>query len=129
LELNLVPELPAVRAGRVEMQQVLLNLMVNAMDAMRDQPAGRRFIRIQTVAAGDRVRVALRDHGEGIAEQAMADIFRPFFTTKSHGMGLGLSISRSLVEAHGGALWAENAADGGAVFWIEMPVHPEESPA
>ena len=129
LELNLAPELPAVRAGRVEMQQVLLNLMVNAMDAMRDQPAGRRFIRIQTVAAGDRVRVALRDHGEGIAEQAMADIFRPFFTTKSHGMGLGLSISRSLVEAHGGALWAENAADGGAVFWIEMPVHPEESPA
>ena len=129
LELNLAPELPAVRAGRVEMQQVLLNLMVNAMDAMRDQPAGRRFIRIQTVAAGDRVRVALRDHGEGIAEKAMADIFRPFFTTKSHGMGMGLSISRSLVEAHGGALWAENAADGGAVFWIEMPVHPEESPA
>lgn len=127
LELDLAPELPAILAGRVEMQQVLLNLMVNAMDAMRDQPAERRQLRIQTSAADGRVRVALRDRGHGIPENAMADIFRPFFTTKTQGLGMGLSISRSMVEAHGGKLWAENAPDGGAIFWIEMPVCSAES--
>ena len=126
LELSLAPKLPTVLAGRVEMQQVLLNLMVNAMDAMRDQPADRCQLRIQTSAADGRVRVALRDHGHGISENAMADIFRPFFTTKTHGLGMGLSISRSMVETHGGKLWAENVADGGAIFWIEMPVGEEE---
>jgi len=127
LELVLASGLPAVLAGRVEMQQVLLNLMVNAMDAMRDQPAERRQLRIQTSAAEGWVRVALRDYGHGIPEPAMADIFRPFFTTKTHGLGMGLSISRSMVEAHGGKLWAENAPDGGAVFWIEMPAQPAGS--
>lgn len=127
LELDLAPRLPAILAGRVEMQQVLLNLMVNAMDAMRDQPADRRQLRIQTSAADGRVRVALRDRGPGIPENAMADIFRPFFTTKTQGLGMGLSISRSMVEAHGGKLWAENAPDGGAIFWIEMPVCSAES--
>lgn len=122
LELNLAPKLPTVLAGRVEMQQVLLNLMVNAMDAMRDQPADRRQLQIRTSAADGRVRVALRDYGHGISENAMADIFRPFFTTKTHGLGMGLSISRSMVATHGGKLWAENAPDGGAVFWIDMPV-------
>jgi C4-dicarboxylate-specific signal transduction histidine kinase len=122
LELDLAPKLPAFLAGRVEMQQVLLNLMVNAMDAMRDQPAERRRLQIRTSAAEGRVRVALRDYGHGIPENALADIFRPFFTTKNHGLGMGLSISRSMVEAHGGKLWAENAPDGGAVFWIDMPM-------
>jgi len=126
LELDLAPQLPAILAGRVEMQQVLLNLMVNAMDAMRDQPPDRRLLRIQTSAVAGRVRVALRDRGHGIPESAMADIFRPFFTTKTQGLGMGLSISRSMVEAHGGKLWAENAPDGGAIFWIEMPVGEEE---
>ena len=126
LELELAPKLPAILAGRVEMQQVLLNLMVNAMDAMRDQPAERRLLRIQTLAAEGWVRVALRDHGHGIPENVIADIFRPFFTTKTQGLGMGLSISRSMVEAHGGKLWAENAPDGGAIFWIEMPVGEEE---
>lgn len=126
LDLNLASNLPTVLAGRVEMQQVLLNLMVNAMDAMRDQPPERRQLRIQTSAADGRVRVALRDRGHGIPESAMADIFRPFFTTKTQGLGMGLSISRSMVEAHGGKLWAENAPDGGAIFWIEMPVGEEE---
>ena len=126
LELDLAAELPIILAGRVEMQQVLLNLMVNALDAMRDQPAARRQLRIQTSAADGRVRVALRDRGHGIPENAMADIFRPFFTTKTQGLGMGLSISRSMVEAHGGKLWAENAPDGGAIFWIDMPVGEEE---
>lgn len=121
LELDLAPQLPAILAGRVEMQQVLLNLMVNAMDAMRDQPAERRLLRIQTSAAAGRVHVALCDRGHGIPEDAMADIFRPFFTTKTQGLGMGLSISRSMVEAHGGKLRAENAPGGGAIFWIEMP--------
>lgn len=126
LELDLAPQLPAVLAGRVEMQQVLLNLMVNAMDAMRDQPAERLLLGIQTSEARGRVRIALRDHGHGISEKAMTEIFRPFFTTKAQGLGMGLSISRSMVEAHGGELWAENAAGGGAIFWIELPVLPEE---
>lgn len=126
LELDLAPRLPAILAGRVEMQQVLLNLMVNAMDAMRDQPAERRLLRIQTSAVEGWVRVALRDHGHGLTEEMMADIFRPFFTTKTQGLGMGLSISRSMVEAHGGKLRAENAPDGGAIFWIEMPVGEEQ---
>ena len=127
LELSLTPKLPAVLAGRIEMQQVLLNLMVNAMDAMRDQPADRHCLQIQTSAAEGQVRVALRDHGHGIPENVMANIFRPFFTTKTQGLGMGLSISRSIVEARGGKLWAENAPDGGAIFWIEMPARPAEN--
>ena len=127
LELDLAAELPIIRAGRVEMQQVLLNLMVNALDAMRDQPAERRQLRIRTSAAAGRVRVALRDRGHGISENLLADIFRPFFTTKSQGLGMGLSISRSMVEAHGGKLWAENAPEGGAIFWIEMPACSAET--
>ncbi len=127
LELELMSKLPAVLAGRVEMQLVLLNLMVNAMDAMRGQTAERRRIRIQTSEAKGWVRIALRDHGHGISEKAMTEIFRPFFTTKAQGLGMGLSISRSMVEAHGGKLWAENATDGGAIFWIEVPVCPAET--
>ena len=126
LELKLAPKLPFVLAGRVEMQQVLLNLMVNAMDAMLDQPADRRQLRIQTSVVNGWVHVALRDHGHGISDDAMANIFRPFYTTKTHGLGMGLSISRSMVEAHDGKLWAENAVDGGAIFWIEMPAREEE---
>ncbi|MGD9612000.1 MAG: PAS domain-containing protein [Kiritimatiellia bacterium] len=125
LVLDLSPALPAIPANRVEMQQVLLNLMVNAMDAMRDQPAARRQLRIETFAAGGGVRVAVRDRGPGIPEKTMADIFRPFFTTKTQGLGMGLVISRTMMEAHGGKLWAENAPDGGAIFWIEFPMQEE----
>ena len=122
---DLEPALPAVLAGQVGMQQVLLNLIVNAMDAMRDQPAGRRRIQIQTSAAKGRVRMGVRDRGPGIPEKTMASIFRPFFTTKTQGLGLGLAISRTMVESHGGKLWAENAPDGGAIFWIEFPAQEE----
>lgn len=121
LSTDLTPALPVVLADQVDMQQVLLNLMVNAMDAMRDQPAERRRIQIQTAFAKGRVCVAVRDRGPGIPEQVMSDIFRPFFTTKTQGLGLGLAISRTMVEAHGGKLWAENAPDGGAVFRVEFP--------
>ena len=126
---DLEPALPAVLAGQVGMQQVLLNLIVNAMDAMRDQPAERRRIQIQTSAAKGRVRMGVRDRGPGIPEKAMASIFRPFFTTKTQGLGLGLAISRNMVESHGGKLWAENAPDGGAIFWIEFPGQEEEKGA
>jgi PAS domain S-box-containing protein len=126
LSFDLAPALPVVLADQVGMQQVLLNLVVNAMDAMRDQPAERRRIQIQTSFAKGLVCVAVRDCGPGIPEQLMSAIFRPFFTTKTQGLGLGLALSRTLVEAHGGRLWAENAPDRGAVFLVEFPSASEE---
>ncbi len=121
LELGLAPSLPAVHAGRVEMQQVLLNLMVNAMDAVQEKPVDQRKIRVATLAVKGAVRVAVRDWGDGILDHLMPDIFRPFFTTKQQGLGMGLAVSRSMIDSCGGRLWAENDPGGGALFQFELP--------
>lgn len=121
LEVVLQTALPAVRVGRVELQQVLLNLLLNAIDAMRDQPADRRTINIDAIAEGRCVRISVRDRGHGIHANALDHIFRPFFTTKPQGMGMGLAICRSLIESYGGSLRAENHPEGGAVFHVELP--------
>lgn len=118
--LRLAPDLPPVRAGRVEMQQVLLNLMVNGMDAMRDVPAGARRLTVATGGAGDHVTVTVADQGSGIPPAVLPDIFRPFFTTKEQGLGMGLAICRSLVEAYAGTLTAENQPGGGALFAVAL---------
>jgi C4-dicarboxylate-specific signal transduction histidine kinase len=119
LQLDLAPELPLVAGGRVELQQVLMNLVLNAADAMANRESGRRILRIQTSIDGPRyVRVSV----SGLPVELMAEKWEPFFTTKSTGMGMGLSISRSIIETHSGRLWAVNNPDQGATFHFTLPV-------
>jgi PAS domain S-box-containing protein len=113
--------LPAVTADRLYLTQVLLNLIVNGMDAMTDIPEASRQLIVQTTAKGtDRVEVTVTDCGHGIADEQMPHLFDSFFTTKPDGMGLGLSIARSIVQAHHGDIWAENLASGGASFHFTL---------
>ena len=117
LEIDLPPNLPMVLADRVHFQQVLLNLLLNAMDAMNDSSLGDKKVTLQAARDGDGLIVlGVRDTGRGIAPERLSQVFEPFFTTKAQGMGMGLAISRTIVEAHGGSIWAENNADGGATF-------------
>jgi PAS domain S-box-containing protein len=110
--------LPLVWGNRTQLQQVMMNLIVNGMDAMSNTPDGKRHLVIQTSKAnGDgRVEVAVSDSGSGIASGNMPRLFESFFTTREDGMGLGLSIARSIVESHGGRIWAGNNPEGGATF-------------
>jgi len=123
VELDLGSDLPQVRGDRVQLLQVLLNLVVNGMEAMGAQADGRR-IEIRTARGVEAVRVAVRDEGPGIPPDKLKEIFETFYTTKPTGIGMGLAISRSIVEAHGGHLWAENNPDRGATFWFTLPVCP-----
>jgi len=114
---EVAPGLPAILGDRVQLQQVLLNLILNACDAMSGMPVPQRHL-LLTVDAKDRhfVHFAVRDGGPGIARELLDRLFEPFVTTKADGLGLGLSISRTIVGAHGGRLWAENNADRGATL-------------
>lgn len=114
-------DLPPVRGDRVQVQQVLMNLMLNAEQAMADTPAGQRKLCVEAVAEGGTVRVEVRDCGTGIASDPES-LFAPFFTTKSTGLGMGLSICRSIVERHGGTLIAANNPVAGATFHFALPV-------
>jgi signal transduction histidine kinase len=122
------PGLPQVRADRVQVQQVVLNLALNAMEAMHDQPADRRHLVIRSRRIDDRqAEVSVSDSGAGIDPEMLPRIFDAFVTSKPSGMGLGLSISRSIVEAHGGRLGAHNLQSGGAAFHFTVPfatAHP-----
>ena len=123
---ELPPSLPPVSGDLVHLQQVLLNLVANAMDAMRDIPAASRLLAVRTSRDGlDAVEVVVADCGHGIAPDNLPGIFDSFFTTKSDGMGLGLSIARSIVESHGGRIWAENRVGGGAAFHFTVKVAHE----
>jgi len=105
----------------VQLQQVLINLILNAMEAVADMPPDRRSVVVDTARDGDSVSVSVRDRGQGIAADNLPKIFESFFSTKQKGMGLGLSIARTIVEAHGGRIQAENGLVHGAVFRIELP--------
>jgi signal transduction histidine kinase len=107
---------------RVQVQQVLINLVLNAMDAVAGLPEDRRRVVVTTEFAQDRIAVTVRDRGRGVAPEHMPRLFDSFFTTKPTGMGLGLSIAQTLVRAHGGRIWAESVAGEGAVFHLELPV-------
>jgi C4-dicarboxylate-specific signal transduction histidine kinase len=123
VETSLAEDLPLIEADPVQIQQVLVNLVSNALDAMRQTPPGRRKVEISTAGNGDNeVRFSVRDHGTGIRTEVHERLFDQFFTTKEQGLGMGLAIVRSIVESHGGKIQAENVADGGALFYFTLPV-------
>ena len=117
------PDLPPARGDKVQLQQVILNLLLNAFDAMKDCPVNEREVVVQMERDGARmVRVAVRDRGTGLSRDKLDKVFQPFYTTKRDGLGMGLSISRSIIEAHGGRLWAENNSHRGATFYFTVRV-------
>jgi two-component system, LuxR family, sensor kinase FixL len=126
ISLDLNSGLPPVRGDKVQLQQVVLNLLLNAFDAMKDCPANEREVKVQaeTTEAG-LLRLAVRDRGPGLRGDNLDKVFQPFYTTKREGLGMGLSISRSIIEAHGGRLWAENNPDRGATFYCTLLVSDE----
>ena len=123
VETSLAKDLPLIEGDPVQIQQVLVNLVSNALDAMRQTPPDRRKVEISTAGNGDdEVRLSVRDHGTGIRTEVHERLFDQFFTTKEQGLGMGLAIVRSIVESHGGKIQAENVADGGARFYFTLPV-------
>jgi signal transduction histidine kinase len=117
------PELPRVQGDRVQLQQVMLNLIVNAIQAMSGVGEGLRELRISidAVPSEGGVRVGVRDTGPGLSPESLSCLFEPFYTTKPEGMGMGLSICRSIIEAHGGRLWAIPCEPQGALFQFTIP--------
>jgi signal transduction histidine kinase len=123
VRLELAPQLPPVRGDRVQLQQVILNLVLNGLDAMREQVAGARTLVLQTAMdSSAAIRVAVRDSGPGFDAAVLDNIFQAFYTTKADGLGMGLSIARSIVEAHGGLLEARNDLGSGATFSFTLPL-------
>jgi two-component system sensor kinase FixL len=117
LAVELESGLPWVRGDAIHLQQVMLNLLANALDAIRDVPSERRRVAVRAKRLeSNRVEVAVCDRGTGIPEERLQRVFEPFVSTKTKGMGMGmgLAICRSIVETHGGRLWAENNPEGGA---------------
>lgn len=122
LAADLQPFRPKISGDRVHLQQVLLNLILNGMDAMNGQPTGRRQISVRSRVDDDGlVELAVEDSGHGIEPDKMPRLFEPFYTTKPNGMGMGLSIARTIIKAHNGRIWAENNPAGGSIFRIMLP--------
>jgi C4-dicarboxylate-specific signal transduction histidine kinase len=123
LQTDLAANLPAVTGDRVQLQQVLLNLVMNALDAMSTLSDRPRVVRIRTAKTEpNSILVAVEDSGVGLDPKQMARLFDAFYTTKAEGLGMGLSISRSIVEAHGGKLWATPNTGHGATFQFTLPI-------
>ena len=115
--------MPLVLGDRVQLQQVLLNLILNGMDALEGAAGGYRRVTVTARRESPQaVEISVRDTGRGIAHDEMEHIFAPFFSTKAKGIGMGLSISRSIAEAHQGRLWAENNTSGGATLRFTLPI-------
>jgi signal transduction histidine kinase len=126
MSLELSPDLPSTRGDRVQLQQVVLNLVLNGLEAMREPYAGSRTLVIRTGRDGaGALRVTVQDSGPGIAEKDLGHIFEPLYTTKREGLGMGLAIVRTIVNAHGGGVGAENNPEGGASLWFTLPVNQE----
>jgi signal transduction histidine kinase len=126
LETSLAANLPPVDGDPVQLQQVLLNLVINSLDAMRDTPVANRTVAIATRENGDgTLGISVRDYGLGISEEMRERLFDPFFSTKTEGLGMGLAIVRSIIESHGGTITAENANGGGARFEFVLPINDQ----
>lgn len=126
IKTSLIANLPPIEGDPIQIQQAVINLVRNAFDAMRDAPPSRRTVEIATNYNGDgAIGVAVRDYGPGISEAIRNRLFEQFFTTKDEGLGMGLAIVRSIIEAHGGTISAENAEGGGARFHFRLPVTEE----
>ncbi len=122
VKLNLHPNVQTFFGDLIQIQQVIINLLTNALDAIDDQPVENRRITINTkTEKPSDIIVSVSDSGGGIDPDKMEEIFNPFYTTKSQGMGLGLAICRSIIEAHDGQLDCENNPDGGATFSFTLP--------
>jgi two-component system sensor kinase FixL len=129
VELRLTPDTPLVRGDRIQLQQLLLNLAINALDAMRDVTVSERRLGIVTTQNDGRsVQVAVQDSGKGIPADQLEKVFEPFFTDKPHGMGMGLAICRSIADVHGARIWATNNAGRGATFRVVLPINEDSSP-
>jgi two-component system sensor kinase FixL len=117
-------EIPAVLADRVQIQQVLLNLILNACESMGEKEAPERLLILGAEEVGAHVRFSVRDSGTGIPDTLIDSLFEPFVTTKPEGLGLGLSIARTVVDTHGGRIWAENENGSGARISFLLPTAP-----
>ncbi len=127
IQLMLDPQLPLVKMDRIQVEQVILNLLRNGLDAMTEAPAGYHELLVQTRGQSENtVEVSVRDTGVGMSPATRERIFDPFFTTKVGGLGMGLSISRSIIEAHGGRLWATRNPDRGMTFSFTLPLRQRD---
>ena len=122
IELQLDPDLPAVGGDRIQLQQVVMNLLLNAFDAIGESSSENRTVLVETSQHDAEIQVTVRDSGAGITPDTLERLFQPFNTSKPNGLGMGLSISRSIVGLHGGRLWGENNSGPGAVFSFTLPV-------
>ena len=121
LQTRLATDLALVEGDRIQLQQVILNLILNAIEAMSGIDEGSRELLISTEGEASGVIVSVRDLGLGLDPQSVDRLFDAFYTTKSEGMGMGLSISRSIIEAHGGRLWVSANVPRGAIFQFTVP--------
>ncbi|MDE5452721.1 GHKL domain-containing protein [Bradyrhizobium sp. CSA112] len=118
----ITPEALPVLGDRIQLQQVILNLVMNGIEAMKDTPSEYRIISIRTSRAENFAELSVSDRGPGIPEDKSKEVFDPFYTSKPEGMGMGLSIARTIIEAHKGLIWAENRDHGGSSFRISLPL-------
>jgi C4-dicarboxylate-specific signal transduction histidine kinase len=121
IESDLSPNVPPVLGDNIQLQQVILNLLMNGIEAMTSVTDRSRKLVIRSESQSCQIRVSVRDTGVGVSADVMGRLFEPFFTTRAKGMGMGLPISRSIIEAHGGRLWAESNGSDGATFQFTLP--------
>ena len=121
LEAELAVDLPAIRGDRVQLQQVVMNLIVNGIEAMKDSEGAREMVILSRRTENEQVLVSVSDTGAGFSPELAEQLFDAFFTTKPSGTGMGLRISRSIIESHGGRLWAEGTPGRGATFYVSVP--------
>jgi two-component system sensor kinase FixL len=127
IKMSLARDLPVIEGDPIQIQQALINLVSNAFHAMRETPITNRKVEITTqLDSNESIHVAVRDHGTGISDETRKRLFEQFYTTKKDGLGMGLAIVRSIVEAHGGTITAANAESGGACFEFELPARAPE---